>query len=62
MADDFVISKKPLGEDSTKVFSIRLDIDLVEKLDGLAMETNYSRNELISRLLRYGLEHTKVIK
>ena len=55
-----VIKIKRRGEDGYKLISVRIREDTLEALDKLAAETNYSRNELINLLLRYGVEHVKI--
>ena len=51
---------KRRGEDGYKLISVRIREDILEKLDKLAAETNYSRNELINLILRYGVEHAEI--
>lgn len=63
MNDNKLIIKKrnPLkGEDGSKVISVRLHDDLLQRLDDLVRETNRSRNELIAILLDYALENVEV--
>ena len=50
------MSKEPLvikrkGEDGTKIITVRLKEDIVKELDGIAYDSNYSRNELINIIL-----------
>lgn len=55
------IKKRHLrGEDGTTVISLRLSNDLLEKLNGLATEANYSRNELIQQLLEKAVEMVRI--
>lgn len=57
------ISKKQLkGDDSHKVFSIRVRESTVAKLDQVALESNRSRNELINLLLDFALEHCTIVE
>ena len=47
------MSDKPLvikrrGEDGTRVISLRIRQEILDSLDELAKECNYSRNELIN--------------
>ena len=51
---------KRRGEDGYKLISVRIREDLLEKLDKLAAETNYSRNELINLILRFGVDHAEI--
>ena len=56
------ISKKETlkGDDGYKVFSIRIKEETVTALDGLAMKSNRSRNELINIMLEFGVTHSIV--
>lgn len=49
--------KRVKGEDGYKVFSIRIQEDLVDKINDIALQTGYSRNELIGKLLEYAVDH-----
>ena len=49
---------KKRGEDGNKVISVRIMEDILAALDKLAAESNYSRNELINMILKYGVENT----
>ena len=57
---DNVLKIKRRGDDGYKVISVRIKEDTLEALDKIAAETNYSRNELISLLLRHGVEHVEI--
>ena len=58
---DLVIHpKRPKGEDGYKVFSIRIKEDLADRINEIASQTGYSRNELIARFLEYASEHCTV--
>ena len=48
---------KRRGEDGYRVTTIRIKTDLLDTLDKLAAEGNYSRNELINIILQYGVDH-----
>ncbi len=53
--------KNPLkGEDGSKVISVRLKDETIERLDRLVNETNRSRNEIIGIILEYGLDNVEV--
>ena len=52
--------KRPKGDDAHKTFSIRIKDDLFMQLEAMAEHTDRSRNELISILLRYALEHCEI--
>ncbi len=49
------------GNDGYKTFSIRVKEDIVDKLDGISVKTNRSRNELINLLLEFGIENCEII-
>ena len=51
---------KRKGEDGHRVITIRIREDTLESLDKIAAEANYSRNELINRMLEHGLEHIEI--
>ena len=51
---------KRKGEDGHRVITIRIRKDTLESIDKIAAEANYSRNELINRMLEYGLEHIEI--
>lgn len=59
--DKLKISKRRLkGDDGFKVFSVRLEQWLVDRIDNIAEYTNRSRNELIGILLRYAVENCEI--
>ena len=59
--DKLKISKRRLkGDDGFKVFSVRLEQELVDRIDNIAECTNRSRNELIGILLRYAVENCEI--
>ena len=51
---------KRKGEDGHRVITIRIREDTLEAIDKIAAEANYSRNELINRMLEHGLEHIEI--
>lgn len=44
---------KKRGEDGNKVITVRIKEDTLSKLDQIANERNYSRNELINIILSH---------
>lgn len=57
------ISRKQLkGDDSHRVFSIRIREETVARLDQVAQETNRSRNEVVNLLLDFALEHCTIVE
>ena len=59
MGEKLQIKKR--GEDGSKIITVRIKEDTLAKLDQLAAETNYSRNELINVILIHGLENIEII-
>ena len=53
---------KRRGEDGNKIISVRIKEDTLNKLDKISKESNYSRNELINLILKYGIENLEIIK
>ena len=51
---------KRRGEDGSKVISLRIREDTLARLDALAAETYYSRNELINIILRHGIDNIEI--
>ncbi|MBE6993004.1 MAG: ribbon-helix-helix protein, CopG family [Ruminococcaceae bacterium] len=51
---------KRKGEDGSRVITVRIKEDILESLDKLAAETNYSRNELINVILRHGVANIEI--
>ena len=45
------------GEDGTKVISVRIKDDLLEKIDRIAEEAERSRNELINLILENSVDN-----
>lgn len=52
---------KKRGEDGNKIISVRIREDILEQLDKIAKESNYSRNELINLILKHGVENLEII-
>lgn len=63
MADKFVVRPKSAEkkEDKSVVMTLRLDKELQEAFDKLAVQSDRSRNELMCMALRYALEHLEFI-
>lgn len=51
---------KRRGEDGHKVITVRIREDTLKKLDRIAAETNYSRNELINLILQHGADTIQI--
>lgn len=50
---------KPVKSEKT-IISIRLDVDMLKKVDQISQETDISRNELIVQCIDYALNNIKV--
>lgn len=59
MKNEPLIIKKR-GEDGSRVITVRIREETLAKIDSLASETNYSRNELINIILNYGVENIEI--
>ncbi len=53
---------KRRGEDGNKIISVRIKDDILDRLDSISKESNYSRNELINLILKYGIENLEIIQ
>ncbi len=51
---------KKRGEDGHRVITVRIRDELLEKLDKIAGEANYSRNELINIILEHGVDNIEI--
>lgn len=62
MTNEIRITKKSTkkGDDGYRVVSVRMKEELLARLDGLAEDTQRSRNELINLLLQSAIEIVKV--
>ena len=52
---------KKRGEDGNRIISVRIKDDILHELDRIAEESNYSRNELINLILKYGIENLEIV-
>ena len=63
MADKFRITKKSMeSSDKSVTFTIRVDRELQEQYDELALKSERSRNELISLAMKYALDNLEFIE
>ena len=53
---------KKRGEDGNRIISVSIKEDILYELDRISKESNYSRNELINLILRYGIENLEIIQ
>lgn len=51
------IPQKLRGADDYEVFSVRLERKLLDEVEKISYETNRSRNNVISILIKYGVEN-----
>ncbi|MBP3653973.1 MAG: ribbon-helix-helix protein, CopG family [Oscillospiraceae bacterium] len=51
---------KKRGEDGHKVISIRIRLELLEKVDEIAKSSNRSRNEVINLILSHGIDNIEI--
>ena len=51
---------KKREEDGNRIISVRVREEILAKLDKIAAESNYSRNELINLILDYGIKHIEI--
>lgn len=57
-SEPLIIKKR--GDDGSKIITIRIKEDLLQSLDQIASESNYSRNELINIIFRHGIENIEI--
>ncbi len=60
--NDKSLKIKKRGEDGNKIISVRIREETLIELDRVSKECNYSRNELINLILRYGIENLEIIQ
>ena len=58
--DKLTIKKR--GEDGNKIISVRIKEDILNRLDEISKESNFSRNELINIILKYGIDNLEIIQ
>lgn len=52
---------KRRGEDGSRIISVRIREETLAELDRLSAESNYSRNELINKILEYGISQIEIV-
>ncbi len=55
-----ITPKPPKGEDGHSTFSIRIQSDLLGKIESIVRTTGHSRNELIGILLAYAVGNCEI--
>ena len=58
--EDNSLKIKKRGEDGNKVISVRIKESILDELDKIAAESNYSRNELINLILSHGIKNIEI--
>lgn len=53
-------TKLPKGEDGYKIFSVRIQTDMLKQIDDISTHTGRSRNELVTLLLDYALNNYEI--
>ncbi len=51
---------KRRGEDGHKTITVRIKEGTLAKLDSIATDSNYSRNELINIILEHGVDNIEI--
>ncbi len=51
---------KRRGEDGHRTITVRIKEGTLAKLDSIAAESNYSRNELINIILEHGVDNIEI--
>lgn len=51
---------KRRGEDGHRVITVRIQEETLRRIDEIAAETRYSRNELINLILKHGVETIQI--
>ncbi|MDD6483799.1 MAG: CopG family transcriptional regulator [Clostridiales bacterium] len=54
------IKIKKRGDDGYRVISVRIKEGVLSKIDSLAAQSNYSRNELINILIESSVENVEI--
>jgi metal-responsive CopG/Arc/MetJ family transcriptional regulator len=60
MINDSKLVIKKRGSDNSKVITIRIKENLLQRIDDISNETNYSRNELICLMLQHGVDNIEI--
>ena len=55
-----ILKIKRRGEDGHRTITVRIKESTLAKLDSIAAESNYSRNELINIILEHGVDNIEV--
>ena len=59
---DPLVIKKCRGEDGNRLITLRIQEELLAEIDKIAAEANYSRNELINKILEHGVKNLIIEK
>lgn len=60
MQEKLIITKKLRGDDGYRVFSVRLKVEILDRVDEISKATGRTRNELIGILLDFAIQHSEV--
>lgn len=56
----FILERKTSDKTSKRAFNITMDDELIKELDKIAKKTNYSRNELISKMCEFCTKNIEI--
>ncbi|MFR1831839.1 MAG: ribbon-helix-helix protein, CopG family [Lachnospiraceae bacterium] len=64
MSEKFIVKPKSMEkkEDKYVVMTLRLEREIQEEFDKLAAKSDYSRNELMCRALKYALDNLEFVQ
>lgn len=64
MSGKFIVKPKSMEkkEDKYVVMTLRLEREIQEEFDKLAAKSDYSRNELMCRALKYALDNLEFVQ
>lgn len=58
--NDATLHIKKRGDDGNRIITVRIKESILKQLDSISAETNYSRNELINIILKFGIENISI--
>lgn len=62
MAEETLVIKAKKYKEESVIISARIPKDMLGDIDMISKETGRTRNEIITRLLDFGLKHTEIIE
>ena len=51
---------KKRGDDGHKVISVRIRLELLEKVDEIAKSSNRSRNDIVNLIIAHGIDNIEI--